>query len=66
MIIDATKINYFKYPERSVFDQPQPKKRIKDKDDLGVIIDASLTNKKRKKKALSRRRFEVFNDSNES
>jgi len=50
MIIDATKINYFKAPERSSYDQPKSKRRtIKDDEDSGVIIDASETKKKRKK-----------------
>lgn len=53
MIIDATKINYFKYPERSSYDQPRTRKKNAKKDeDLGVIIDASLAYKKSRKKAV--------------
>lgn len=52
MIIDATKINYFKSPERSSYDQLRKRRKGgKEDEDLGVIVDASLTNKKRKKKA---------------
>lgn len=50
MIIDATKINYFKYPERSSYDQTKSRRRVKDDDNLGVIIDASISSKKRRKK----------------
>lgn len=50
MIIDATKISYFKYPERSVYDQPKPKRRNKDDEDLGVIVDESLSARKKRKK----------------
>lgn len=49
MIIDATKIGYFKSPERSSYDQPKSKRRSKDDENLGVIIDASVAKKKRKK-----------------
>jgi hypothetical protein len=53
MIIDATKISYFKYPERSSYDQPRTRKRYnKDDEDLGVIIDASIANKRKRKKAV--------------
>lgn len=50
MIIDATKINYFKDPERSVYDQPRLKRKIKADEELGVIIDESLAAKKKRKK----------------
>lgn len=50
MIIDATKINYFKDPERSSYDQPRSHRKSKGDEDLGIIVDASLANKKRRKK----------------
>jgi hypothetical protein len=56
MIIDATKINYFNNPERSAFDQPKSrvtgKKNKQHDEDLGVIIDASMTAKTRRKKVV--------------
>ncbi len=52
MIIDATKISYFKSPERSSYDQPRNRKRNKEDEDLGVIIDASVANKRKRKKAV--------------
>jgi hypothetical protein len=52
MIIDATKISYFKYPERSSYDQPRSRKKKKDAEDKGVIIDASVINKRQRKKSV--------------
>lgn len=53
MIIDATKISYFKDPERSAFDQLRKKKpKVNREKNLGVIIDASVEANKRRKKEI--------------
>lgn len=53
MIIDATKINYFHKPERSTFDKPHKKHQKHSKEEVGVIIDVSSSQKKAKKILVS-------------
>ena len=51
MIIDATKMSYFKDPERSTYDSKSKKRRSKKsaEDEVGVIVDASLKGNGKKK-----------------
>jgi hypothetical protein len=58
MIIDATKINYFKDPEKAA-DEYKTKSGRKTKgfkneseEEVGVIIDASMKSNAKKRKAL--------------
>lgn len=50
MIIDATKIKYFNYPDRSAYDYKGKSSRgsKKERDQVGVIVDATASRKKHK------------------